>query len=333
MNKRNKIFVLCPSHTKTGGTELLHQLTYQLNRLGIETYLAYTNYEGDGKAAFPDFQKYLVTSAIKEEDVQDNVNNLLILPEIYYKKAKKYKRLKIYIWWLSVDFFLQESSFFARKRIKGFKSALKNLLMGKLRNKCGYIKLADMHLCQSYYAMDFLARKGIGEDNIRYLSDYINDVYFENKSEMLKDKRENIVLYNPKKGYKFTKKLIDESPELNWVALKDMTNKQVQEIMRSSKVYVDFGNHPGKDRIPREAAISGCCIITGRQGAANYQQDVMIPDEFKFDEQKVEIQSIIQKINICIKNYPVEARKFEDYRELIKSEKEKFVNDLSYIFL
>lgn len=54
--------------------------------------------------------------------------------------------------------------------------------------------------------------------------------------------------------------------------------------MSKSKVYIDFGNHPGKDRIPREAAISGCIVITGKRGAAAFAEDVCIPETYKFDE-------------------------------------------------
>ena len=53
--------------------------------------------------------------------------------------------------------------------------------------------------------------------------------------------------------------------------------------MMESKVYIDFGNHLGKDRIPREVA-SGCCIITGKTGADKYKEDVYIGEKFKFDE-------------------------------------------------
>ena len=30
------------------------------------------------------------------------------------------------------------------------------------------------------------------------------------------------------------------------------------------KLYIDFGGFPGKDRLPREAVMHDCCIITGK---------------------------------------------------------------------
>ena len=73
-------------------------------------------------------------------------------------------------------------------------------------------------------------------------------------------------------------------PNLHWKAIENMSTEEVAELLNRSKVYIDFGNHPGKDRFPREAAISGCCIITGQRGAAANDIDVMIPRSYKFPD-------------------------------------------------
>jgi len=46
-------------------------------------------------------------------------------------------------------------------------------------------------------------------------------------------------------------------------------------------MYIDFGTHPGKDRIPREAALRNCIVLTNRNGAADNNVDVPIPNEYK----------------------------------------------------
>lgn len=38
------------------------------------------------------------------------------------------------------------------------------------------------------------------------------------------------------------------------------------------------------DRLPREAALAGCIVLTNREGAANFDTDVPLPSEFKFRE-------------------------------------------------
>lgn len=95
------------------------------------------------------------------------------------------------------------------------------------------------------------------------------------------------------------------SPDVNWVPLVNMTNDQVKQKMLNSKVYIDFGNHPGKDRFPREAAISGCCIITGKRGAANYYEDVRIPEKFKFNQYKTKPENIIHRIRECLDSFEI----------------------------
>ena len=82
----------------------------------------------------------------------------------------------------------------------------------------------------------------------------------------LQNKRNNI-LYNPAKGLSdlmlFKQKLQQITTDYTFIPIQNMSHTQIRNIMLQSKIYIDFGNHPGKDRIPREAAMCGCCIITG----------------------------------------------------------------------
>jgi len=135
-------------------------------------------------------------------------------------------------------------------------------------------------------------------------------------------------VYNPKKGYKFTSKLIKKARKhnLNFKPIENMTRKEVIKTLEKAKVYIDFGNHPGKDRLPREAAIMGCCIIVGTKGSANH--DIPIPPEFKLTD----IPTIIKKIKSCLKNFKQNHAKFQNYRNLIKKEPQKFQKDLKKIF-
>ncbi len=41
--------------------------------------------------------------------------------------------------------------------------------------------------------------------------------------------------------------------------------------MRKAKLYIDFGYHPGKERMPREACLLDCCLIIGKDGSAKYK--------------------------------------------------------------
>lgn len=333
LNEKSKIYILTPAYIKTGGTELLHQLFYKLTQLEKDVYIVYLNKKLNDTSYIPEEFKIYNPIECEFDNIEYNENNLLIIPEIYISKLKELdsKNIKKAVWWLSVDnatkFFGTYGVYFYMKK-KGFLRTINAARKHKFIINTHLIKKIDYHFCQSYYAIEFLRKQKIIK-NVFYLSDYINKTYFE--KDFNKSNKENIVLYNPKKGFNYTKKLIEKS-KFNWIPLENMTTTEVRDILLKSKVYIDFGNHPGKDRFPREAAISGCCIITGKRGAANFQKDVPIDDEFKFVDKNNNINNIINKIQSCLNNYSIEIEKFEKYRAFIREEENNFEKDVKRIF-
>ena len=103
-------------------------------------------------------------------------------------------------------------------------------------------------------------------------------------------------------------------------------------LMQISKVYIDFGNHPGKDRIPREAAICGCCIITGKRGSANNKIDIAIKDKYKFEDRLSSIDQIHSLICDCMDNFDICQSDFKNYREIILKEEAIFKENVLKIF-
>lgn len=165
--------------------------------------------------------------------------------------------------------------------------------------KIFYFNEADKdieHFVQSEYARQFVKLNGVPEYKIFMVEDYLNQAFLSRAARIDLNRKENIVAYNPKKGFEVTKQFIDIAPDISWRPIEKMTPEQVQELLARAKVYIDFGNHPGKDRIPREAAISGYVVITGRRGSAGNDIDINIPAEFKFDERTADIRNVIKKI-------------------------------------
>lgn len=330
VSKNSTIYVLCPAYIKTGGPELLHQLVYELNKQNKNAVITYFDYNKENNNYINEEYKKYVSSYKLVNEIVDKEENIIIFPETFCNTLDLYKHCKKVIWWLSVDNFLQNYGIISSFKTLGFVKFLKKLKSKKVCFANKKIYKADYHLCQSYYAIDFLKKKGI--NSIGYLSDYINDIYFEEKN-VFSYKKENNVLYNPKKGFKFTKKIIANCPNFNFIPIQNMTNDQVRDLLLKSKVYIDFGNHPGKDRFPREAAICGCCVITGKRGAANFYEDVPILPEFKFDDNKKNVEKITKCIENCLINYEKRIEKFENYRDYIKSEKKKFADSVNEIFV
>ena len=330
IKKDSIVYIFCPAYSKTGGPELLHQLAHNLKEKGIHAPIIYINTSSDNENYTPDDFKIYNFDFGFENDIIDDKNNIVIIPEIYVERINKYKRIRTAIWWLSVDNYSKNYTYRKSMEVYGFKHTLKLLLNGKILFHGRDYKKADYHLCQSYYSINFLKQNGIS--SVEYLSDYINDSYLK-IDNLDKTKRENIVLYNPKKGIEFTKKIMNKASDIDFIAIQNLTTEQVKELLLKSKVYIDFGNHPGKDRFPREAAMCGCCVITGKKGSAYFYEDVPIDDEFKFKDDENNIDSIVKQIKKCLKEYDTQSKKFAGYRKFISDEKNKFKDDINHIFI
>lgn len=336
MGKYKKYFVLAPFNCVTGGVELAHQLVDYLRNKGEDAFIVYTkgnNEISDNQTVPSSYSKYNIKTT---RTIEDNSDNIMVLPETIFEFVIYYKFIQIACWWMSVDnryncvSFIDEIKFRKSFRIK--LSILKSHILGK-RSK---IKNNDrllinessriIHLYQSHYAQFYLYSKGFSR--ILPLSDYINLDLIGNIDTPKKD----VVLYNPAKGYKFTKEIISAMPDVSFVALKGLNRDQLRVLLESSKLYIDFGHFPGKDRIPREAVSNGCCIITGRLGASYYYEDMPINDEYKFDVDKLNIPTIVSKIKYVLANYDICKHDFDFYRTRIKKEKEIFENEVEELF-
>ena len=349
--RNTKIYVVAPANTFTGGPELLHQIVYHLRSdLNIDAFMYYypsNNIIDPIHPALKDYENPFVRK------VEDKKENLIIVPEIIngIKFLKYFNNIKKAIWWLSVDNFYLSFIFHSKKNLFLPRAINKltflifrkkifditSLVYKKLEknqldlNEFKTIRDTDYHLVQSYYAMKYLEEKGIEKNKLFYLSDYLNEKFLTVQTDL--SHKQNIVVYNPSKGYNFTKKIIKRTKDIEFIPIINMTRQQVIEALQKAKVYIDFGNHPGKDRIPKEAAILGCCVITGKRGSAAFYEDVPIPEEYKFDERDENIPEIINKIRDCFENFDERYKDFDHYREVIKNEPQKFVEDLKKIFV
>ncbi len=348
LGKDSKVYVLCPAGIATGGPENLHQLAFSLRKeLGIDAYLYYIPPNHPSPVPKP-YEIYQVPFV---RQIEDSKLNVLISPEAdpLLNIMKQHGGVKKAIWWLSVDnYFLDWSSLsspaYLLNRLilslsmKFFKRPLTDIEKRTPRKRGSSLdagRLPDVlcHLVQSKYAESFLVKNGINPDRVAPLSDYLNEDVLRAADEP--SVKTDVVLYNPMKGYSFTRRIISSAEntgiKARFTAIWKMTRNEVIETLKRAKVYMDFGNHPGKDRIPREAAIMRCCVITGRRGSAAYHEDVPIPDEFKFEDKNENIPLIVEKIRDCLENHEERLGAFEPYRMHIRNQKSTFMEELKRI--
>ena len=105
------------------------------------------------------------------------------------------------------------------------------------------------------------------------------------------------------------------SQNINFTPIVNLSQTQVYDLMSVAKIFIDFGNHPGRERMPREAALFNCIIITNMNGSA-FGIDLPISNNYKFNESIFNISKIIKLIRFCLKNYDYEIIKFKDYKIL-----------------
>lgn len=306
-----KIYVYCPGDSVTGGPELLHQLVYELVKKKVPASIVY--YPCDRIWTTP--EPYLRYECPVEMEVPDDSCIAVIAPEVATDLLHRFSIARRCIWWLSVDNY--RGNFENRHQAKLF---IKRCILSGIKSP-----EETIHLCQSLYSKTFIERR-FGVTGY-LLSDYIADEFFDIGPLI---SRKDIVIYNPKKGVSTTNSIIKKSPDIRFSKIAGMTRAQVREALRSAKVYIDFGYHPGKDRIPREAAASGCIVIVGKRGSAKNDHDVGIPSEYKF--MPWQHKNTIALIRRIFADYPGHLNAQESYRNGIRAERDEFGAQVKTLF-
>lgn len=344
-----KYYVLCPYGYATGGPDALHQMVYYLRSLNLDAVVAYDiDIKGKYEVLKP-YQIYGDNIYIYIDKIEDSPENVLILPETWIYKIKKFKKCKKYIWWLSVDNNFINANFtkkmleiarFPLKFLKHICSSIEikvrwNILRDVINAKKYLFKNEDdtiFHICASYYAFDYVSHQSERPCLlcIEPISKHFLEIHHkENDNNVSK---ENCILYNPAKCQEFVSKLIKANPDLNFIPLKKMTQDELVQQYKKSKLYIDFGPFPGAERMPKEAVLFGCNILTGKFGASNYYGDVPIPDEYKIDATNKNIPIISKKIRNMLSGYDTIYKDFDVYRNTVLFLEESFIETLKNIF-
>lgn len=330
--KNSKIYIVTYPNFESGGPELLHQLCRELNELGFDARMYYDGKPQIGSDPVPNKFKKYNTKYVTH--IEDDPKNILIFPEAIEKTAKENSKIRKVMWWLGVNHYLIYSELQKYPKLAYLKHWCSAMLNKRPSYTFRQLRNNDIQcLAQCWFIISYLNQKGV--KNVPYLSDYISEdfITFYNEKNPAEMKKENIVLYNPSRNTKYVEKIMKAAPDIEFVPLKGLDSQKLKEIMSKAKIYVDFGNHPGKDRMPRETAIMGCCVLTSYEGSAGFYNDLPIPDEYKFEREHKNISLIVQKIRYIFENYEKEKHKYDYYREFILKEKNKFRKNISELFI
>jgi len=325
--KVQRIYLVCPPNVQTGGPEAMHQLCDKINSSALKTEVsAFMLYIDDqrGRAHFMNHAKPLAAYSIYPNikvcsSLEDTDSSLVIWPECWTNlidslQTGEYQKA---IWWLSVD---------------------NN--NGKFQD---WYRRDILHLYQSEYAKCYIIKnvktaiKGdeFKTEQVLPMTEYIpprhrSDNQYSSLAEQCESEseREHEILYNPLKGIHYTDAIRKRSEsKFRFTPIggkKRLSPLEVTQLLIQAKVYIDFGPHPGMDRLPREAAIANCIVITNKEGAAFHDTDVPIPDKYKIGT--FDVDRIHKLLKESLENYKEKTREFDSYRDWIASQENKMEN-------
>ena len=299
-----RVFILCPAGAISGGPEALHQLGGALRARGIAAAMVY--YPTGSRHEVP--APYRHYGVAVSSGVADDAESVVVIPEVVTSLAWRFPRARKAIWWLSVD------NYFKWQQLNPGPSVLQP-------------RPDLMHLCQSEYARDFLAQRGVGPRLM--LTDFLTAEVFRAGPAA---GRVPAVAFNPKKAPETTQRLMGAGGSRVWLPLEGLDKESLAEVLRQVRVYVDFGPHPGRDRIPREAALCGAVVVTGRRGAAAFAADVPIPERFRLDEAAVDFDArALRLIDELLRSDAAFLRAWEQqagYRQWIAGNRAAFMREV-----
>lgn len=314
----SQVALLC-SEATTGGPEALHQLAYTINQHGGNAQMAYFGSKSrvhllpDRIRAemAPDTPGLTAYAAYEPRPLQEMVfgpDTLLVFPEISVQQAREVNAGNKAVWWLSVDNALNQNP---NLRYQSYLDYL-------------FADASLVHLYQSDYARDFLVKSGARQ--IYPVFDYTDPNFLH--AAPAASTRQPRVAYFPRKGGDKAALFVAQSQASNqplaFAPIENMSKAQVKETLENCTVYIDFGHHPGKDRVPREAACAGAVVLLHEQGAAQFFTDHPLDTRYVFslaDIQSGKLQALVHEI-IANPEPHLQAQSY--YRQKIWLEREEF---------
>jgi|AntRauTorckE5430_2_1112549.scaffolds.fasta_scaffold04405_2 hypothetical protein len=315
----SRIYLVCPPNVQTGGPEATHQLCDKINSKAandVSSFMLYVKDRG-GRAQFVKQAKPLaaysiypnikVCASLEEVDTE---SSLIIWPECWtnlidtlhtgdHQKA---------IWWLSVNNNNGKFQEWSRRDIL-------HLYQSKYA-KCHIIKNLKKAASKLNDEEAFIAKQ------VLPMTEYIP----QRHASQFKDlPLEHEILYNPLKGIHYTDEIRrrgESKFHFTPIGGKNrLSPLEVTKLLSQAKVYIDFGPHPGMDRLPREAAIANCIVITNKEGAAFHDEDVPIPAKYKIGT--FDVERIHKLLKDSVENYKEKTKEFDSYRDWIASQETK----------
>lgn len=340
LKKNSVIYVLCPGGLVTGGPDALHQLAYYLTQLG---YNAKMSYYGNEDAPVPELYKKYSPSVVRFKDIADERQNVIICPESATSVVAFYEKAQICVWWLGYINREDCPIFKKSPRVK-FNNAVKKILNVFLPTdkKLGYghgkpskrfiVEGTDViNLFGSKYAYEQaglnykMRRRAMLVEPLS--PEFLGGGYLDLTSAG----RSDVVLYNPAKPFDVMTELLKRK-DISFLPLRGYTSEELIKLFKKSKLYIDFGDFGGPERMPKESVLNGTLLLVCKRGAAVNDFDVAIPDKYKM-ENFSDVKAVAERIKYMLANYDKLIVDFAPFRNKIAGLKSGFIDSIKEIFV
>lgn len=313
-----KVYVASSLGRQTAGPEALTLLVHSFRRRGVEAYLIpIRGHRGrDNHPEYDDFD-----FAIAETIPKDDSSHLIITevsPIESFREIRGTPDNRIWMLWLSVNFspipraryykadqgdcgFYPPGSTKQLPELWPFddeplaNGPLRTLREARRRHRHrswnGYRSAAieavairyaesvvkrNIHFgTQSFYGQGFI-RSQLERDSFK-VTDYPRPMPAISHIS----KKANVVTFNGAKGRWKLRELQPLLPDVEFRPIEGMSYTQVCEALAESSLYVELGHLPGRDRLPREAALAGTPTVMLARGAGFCWKDFPIGEKYR----------------------------------------------------
>lgn len=312
-------YVACPLGERTGGPEALTLLVEQIRHRGFEAFLI-PMWNFRGRSVHPDYSHYDF-KVREGMEFSPNSHLILteVSPIESFRELRHTPDDNIWMLWLSVNFSPLPSARYFSGEESGcsffppddprthpqedlWPHDSKAIATGSFRSEreaarrthgrgVSWARRCAIEAVSIRYAQHVVRRKiNFGTQSFygqayvrRYLgaeafmlTDYPRRMTLPNR-----DRIPGLVVYNGAKGKWKMPELQALLPDVNFQPLEGMTYREVCEALASAQLYVEVGHLPGRDRLPREAALVGTPTIMLARGAGYCWRDFPIGERYR----------------------------------------------------
>lgn len=328
------IYVLYPRGYRSGGPEALHQLVQTLRELGQEAFLMPL----PGTRNAQRVKEYAHYDAPERSAFDDVPGNALVAPETDILQLRAARRAARICWWLSVDnspvFRPGRESIYRQQFSLGdrLKRTARRVIAVRHRLELRRPPWEGMlHLAQSHYAWNFLYDHFDVTPSI--VTDYSAIEQIDAVEKQPITARGRTVSYNPAKGGWVADELRRREAPYEFVPVAGMSREEALQTLGRTAVYLDLGHHPGKDRMPREAALAGALVLVGRRGSAANSRDVPLPWEHKISMNGNVVANVEAQLEEVFSALSEHKRRQVEYGAFIRGEPARFKREVEAFFL